>query len=168
MKFEDGPYSYVEESKTELFNELEKINWERCVTLTASVPLDEVSLTKEMVNFVRRVAGRRGEQVQYWLAICQHPRSRREYDEFDEGRLTPLHVHGLLRNVDPLLNKHVEACWRTIPAVYTPKHSIISSVRPFPIGYSKIVHYDNSGDWIWYVLNQTMYGEIFTNITEIK
>jgi hypothetical protein len=158
--------NYTEDEKKSLVSHLTNYKWERCVTLTTRRNHTLPELWGFLSDFIRRVDGRQHGKSEYWFGVSGFEYDRIESPVWTRGFYKKLHVHGVIRGVDTVTNEQLEKCWRNIPIIHTLDDGKTIEEKS-QLGHTKIVHYDQQPEWLWYIVNQTRRGEIFTNLKEV-
>lgn len=155
----------TEEEKTDIVKTLKTQSWERCVTLTTRTPRTPAEVCDFLIDFTRRIGQRNGQPFKYWFGLSYDKRGLRDYQY---EHLSSVHVHGVLGGVSTLTNKEIEQCWKSRRMHYHHEDTGVLLSYSAYLGFPKVVHYDGDTKWLYYCLNQTPRGEIFTNIEELR
>jgi hypothetical protein len=153
---------YSEEEKQEIVTSLLGYQWERFITLTTSRDYELPDLVGYVRDFLRRVDGTVESRTDYFLVISgteTDPFSRRESARPFNTRL---HIHGVLGGVGDVSNERIEKCWRSVETKFSPLPDITFSLGN-TLGFSQVTHYDRRPEGLYYLLNQTKRGYVFTN-----
>ena len=142
-----------------VISDLQAIPWSHAITLTlrrpgrysANTEYDDLpAFIEHLAHFTRRLDGIQKKRTTYWFGL---------------SRNDDTHAHGVLNNID-LTHRQIMDCWTTLPT--TKSNSNTDDVVRCSLGYAHIKAFNGNALWFEYILGQTVQGEVYTNVAELK
>jgi hypothetical protein len=152
----------TEEEKMYFYDLLIQEEWSYFVTLTCSRPASLGEMWIHLNNFERSYDGLIQNASNFFFSIVPNPNAS---DDSEDDRF---HVHGVIdRGRAPEqepTQKQLKELWRSPRGRYYQKVSGLYRIGSFVLGRSEFEPFNPKEKGLWYILNQTRRGLVFSNL----